>query len=65
MDPKLKSLSDRIAVIERHLGIKTQMCAGYCDQPTTDPGGMCESCREIERYEMSRLRRRERGEYAP
>lgn len=62
MDPVLKSLLDRVLVIERHLGIETQMCVGYCDQPTNDPGGMCESCREIERYEFARLRRMERGQ---
>jgi hypothetical protein len=60
----MRSLIDRVAEIERHLGIKTQECAGYCDQPTTDPNGMCESCREIDRYEAARLRRMERGEGA-
>ncbi len=61
MDPVLKSLLDRVLVIERSLGLATQMCVGYCDQPTTGPGGMCESCREIERHELARMRRMERG----
>ena len=58
METKLKALSDRIAGIERQLGIKTVMCAGYCEQPTSDPGGMCQPCRERERKEDAKLRRK-------
>jgi hypothetical protein len=60
MDTANKAMSDRISEIERRLGIKTQMCAGYCEQPTSDPGEMCAACREQdvrERQEDARLNR--------
>jgi len=57
MDTATEALSNRIAEIERRLGIKTETCAGYCEQPTSDPGGMCQVCRERERQETSWLRR--------
>jgi hypothetical protein len=59
MDTATQALSDRVAEIERQLGIRTEMCAGYCYQPTTDAGGMCQACRERERNEDARLRRKE------
>ena len=56
METEIKALSDRIEQIERRLGIHTVTCAGYCEQPTSDPGGMCQSCRERERRELRELR---------
>ena len=52
-----KALSDRITEIEKKLGINTVQCAGYCEQPTSDPGGMCQTCRDRERQEDARLNR--------
>lgn len=57
---KLRALEERVSELEQWLGIATQLCAGYCDQPTTDPGGMCSLCREKERQEDARLRREAR-----
>lgn len=61
MHAEMEALKLRVEEIERRLGIQTAMCAGYCDQPTAEPGGMCQSCQEIDRYEASRLRRRAMG----
>lgn len=57
MDTTTRALSDRVTEIEKRLGIKTEMCCGYCEQPTSDPGGMCQACRERERQEDARLNR--------
>jgi len=56
MDTAIQALSDRISAIEKHLGIKTVPCAGYCEQPTGEPSGMCTACQERERVELRRLR---------
>jgi len=54
MEYEIKVLSDRIAEIERRLGIKTEVCAGYCGQPTSEPDGMCQACRERDGRESRR-----------
>ena len=51
IDTEIRALSDRIAALERHTGMKTQPCVGYCEQPTANPSGMCLVCRERERRE--------------
>ncbi len=54
---EIRSLSDRITAIEERLGIKTVPCAGYCNQPTAETGGMCQACQERERHEVAQLNR--------
>jgi hypothetical protein len=58
IDNELRALSDRITEIERQMGLKTTMCAGYCNQPTTDPFGMCLACQMREKQVDAELRRR-------
>ena len=55
IDTEIRALSDRVAAMERHVGMKTQLCAGYCDQPTANPSGMCIACQERERREMRKV----------
>ena len=52
IDTGILALSNRIAWLEIHMGLKTTRCAGYCEQPTANPGGMCLACQERERYEI-------------
>jgi hypothetical protein len=61
IDTEIRALSDRIAVVEKSLGLKTMICAGYCNQPTANPGGMCLACQERERSVDAESRRRHGG----
>ena len=56
-DTEIRALSERLTVIERSLGLKTTTCAGYCGQPTANPGGMCLACQERDRRETARMNR--------
>jgi hypothetical protein len=49
IDTEIRALSDRIAALEQHMELKTTICAGYCGQPTANPGGICLACQERER----------------
>ena len=61
LDIFVRALSDRIAALEKHIGLKTEMCAGYCNQPTANPGGMCVACQERDRHEIRVRMARERS----
>jgi hypothetical protein len=52
IDVEIRALSDRISWLEIHMGLKTKICAGYCNQPTANPGGICLACQERERHEI-------------
>lgn len=52
---KIKSLEKRVLDLECKVGIQTVLCAGYCDQPTSDPRGMCQPCREQEQRGFRKL----------
>lgn len=54
---ELSALKSRVFELERRAGMRTVLCAGYCDQPTTEPGGMCQPCRERDAQEARRLMR--------
>jgi hypothetical protein len=57
-DTMILALSDRIAWLEIHMGLKTTRCAGYCEQPTANPSGICLACQARERHIDAESRRR-------
>jgi len=61
IDTEIRAVSDRIAALEQHIGLKTVICAGYCEQPTASPSGMCLACQERERHVDAESRRRHGG----
>ena len=61
IDTEIRALSDRMAALEQHIGLKTTICAGYCNQPTANPSGMCLACQERERHVDAESRRRHGG----
>jgi hypothetical protein len=58
IDNEILALSNRMTAMEQHIGLKTTICAGYCEQPTANPSGMCLACRERERRWDADLKRR-------
>jgi hypothetical protein len=44
IDTEILALSNRMTALEQHIGLKTVICAGYCEQPTANPSGMCLAC---------------------
>ena len=61
IDTGIRALSDRISWLEIHMGLKTTICAGYCEQPTANPGGMCLACQVREHRIDHETRRRYPG----
>ena len=61
IDNEILALSNRMTALENHIGLKTEICAGYCNQPTANPSGMCLACQERERREDHEARRRHSG----
>lgn len=55
METKFKALCERVTEIEMRLNIQTRDCDGYCYQPTTDPGGMCQPCRKREQIKFQKM----------
>ena len=60
VDTEILALSERMTALERHIGLKTEMCVGYCNQPTANPFGMCLACQNQERRIDVESRRRNR-----
>jgi hypothetical protein len=60
-DTMILALSNRMTAMERHMGLKTVICAGYCEQPTANPSGMCLACQAREHRIDYELRRRHGG----
>ena len=61
IDNEILALSDRIAWLEIHMGLKTTRCAGYCEQPTANPSGICLACQAREHRIDHETRRRYPG----
>jgi hypothetical protein len=61
IDTEILALSNRMTALEQHIGLKTVICAGYCEQPTANPSGMCLACHAREHRIDAELRRRDRG----
>jgi len=61
IDNEILALSNRMTALERHIGLKTEICAGYCEQPTANPSGICLACQAREHRIDHETRRRYPG----